>query len=316
MSEINYYEVLQVPKNSSDVDIKKAYRKLAMKWHPDKNPDNKEEAARKFQEIGEAYDVLSDLEKRAIYDQFGYEGLRDGVQNQDGETMGAYTYKKNAQEIFESFFGTKNPFASFGFEAEPFSSKLNKPGPAKGKDVVLNMECTLKEFYNGATKKINVTRKRYNSDGELVDSSKTLTIVIKPGWKKGTKVTFPNEGDEAPNTIPADLVFVMQEKEGSDYGYSREGNNLIYTYKLSLSDALTDCSLQIATLDQRIISLACPEVVSPYYEKLIPGEGMPLLKKPGKGDLIIRFHILFPKYLNMTKRNAIRELLAHEELQT
>lgn len=84
MSEINYYEVLQVPKNSSDVDIKKAYRKLAMKWHPDKNPDNKEEAARKFQEIGEAYDVLSDLEKRAIYDQFGYEGLRDGVQNQDG----------------------------------------------------------------------------------------------------------------------------------------------------------------------------------------------------------------------------------------
>lgn len=58
--------------------------------------------------------------------------------------MGAYTYKKNAQEIFESFFGTKNPFASFGFEAEPFSSKLNKPGPAKGKDVVLNLKCTLK----------------------------------------------------------------------------------------------------------------------------------------------------------------------------
>ena len=82
--EINYYDTLQLPKNSSDVEIKKAYRKLAMKWHPDKNPDNAEEAARKFQEIGEAYDVLSDMEKRAIYDQFGYEGLRDGVQNADG----------------------------------------------------------------------------------------------------------------------------------------------------------------------------------------------------------------------------------------
>lgn len=84
MSEINYYDTLQLPKNSTDVEIKKAYRKLAMKWHPDKNPDNAEEAARKFQEIGEAYDVLSDMEKRAIYDQFGYEGLRDGVPNSEG----------------------------------------------------------------------------------------------------------------------------------------------------------------------------------------------------------------------------------------
>lgn len=84
MAETNYYEVLQLPRNSSDADIKKAYRKLAMKWHPDKNPDNTEEAAIKFQEIGEAYDVLSDTQKRAIYDQYGYEGLRDGVSNAEG----------------------------------------------------------------------------------------------------------------------------------------------------------------------------------------------------------------------------------------
>mmetsp|Transcript_57664 Transcript_57664/g.113506 ORF Transcript_57664/g.113506 Transcript_57664/m.113506 type:complete len:320 (-) Transcript_57664:124-1083(-) len=316
--EINYYDTLQLPKNSSDVEIKKAYRKLAMKWHPDKNPDNAEEAARKFQEIGEAYDVLSDMEKRAIYDQFGYEGLRDGVQNADGETMGAYSYKQNAQEIFENFFGTKNPFATFGFEAMPFASKLNKPGPAKGKPVVFNLECSLKELYNGCTKKFNITRKRYNSEGELTDEAKCLVVNVKPGWKKGTKVSFVNEGDEAPNTIPADLIFVIQEKENSDPGYVREGNNLIYTYRLSLSDALTDHNaLQIPTLDQRVISLACPEVVSPFYEKVVLGEGMPVSKKPGtKGDLIVRFHILFPKYLNGDKRNKIKELLAGEELQT
>lgn len=80
MSEVkNYYETLQIPKGSTDAEIKKAYRKLAMKWHPDKNPNNIEEASMIFQEIGEAYDVLSDLEKRAIYDQYGYEGLRDGI---------------------------------------------------------------------------------------------------------------------------------------------------------------------------------------------------------------------------------------------
>jgi DnaJ-class molecular chaperone len=141
-------------------------------------------------------------------------------------------------------------------------------------------------------------------------------INVKAGWKKGTKISFVNEGDEGYDTVPADLIFVIQEKENSDPGFVRDGNNLIYTYKIALADALTDCSLQIPTLDQRIVSLACPEVVSPFYEKLIPGEGMPISKKGGKGDLIIRFHILFPKYLNGVKRTKLRELLANEELQT
>lgn len=130
---------------------------------------------------------------------------------------------------------------------------------------------SITELYNGCTKKFNIVRKRYNEVGELADNAKDLVINVKPGWKKGTKVTFVEEGDEAPNTIPADLVFVIQEKEKSDPGYERDGNNLVYTYKITLSDALTDCSLQIPTLDNRIISIACPEVVSPFYQKLIPG---------------------------------------------
>lgn len=91
MAEVNYYDILELPKNSSDADIKKAYRKLAMKWHPDKNPNNVEEAAKKFQEIGEAYDVLSDAEKRAIYDQYGYDGLHNGVQGADGGKLAFYS---------------------------------------------------------------------------------------------------------------------------------------------------------------------------------------------------------------------------------
>jgi len=177
-----------------------------------------------------------------------------------------------------------------------------------------------------------------------VDEAKTLSILVKPGWKKGTKISFVNEGDEGPGLIASDIEFIVQEKENSDPGYVRDGNNLIYTHKLSLSDALTDHNgLQVRTLDSRIISIACPEVVSPFYEKIIlgssssialcesyfmwlsqcvlvcvlSGEGMPISKKPGtKGDLIVRFHILFPKYLNGEKRNKIKELLAGEELQT
>jgi DnaJ-class molecular chaperone len=82
--EINYYDVLEVPKSASDTEIKKAYRRLAMKWHPDKNRENADEAAKIFQEIGEAYDVLSDMEKRAIFDRYGYDGLKNGVPNGDG----------------------------------------------------------------------------------------------------------------------------------------------------------------------------------------------------------------------------------------
>lgn len=201
----------------------------------------------------------------------------------------------------------------------------------------------MSELFNGCVKTFEVSRKRFDSGGQLVDESKMLTVNVKQGWKKGTKVTFPGEGDEGPDVLAADIVFVIQET--NEMSYTREGNNLIYTHKISLSDALSDCSLQIPTLDRRLISLACPEVVSPYYEKLIPGtsnrlcyptisraellmnyfffwfsvtgEGMPLSKKPNtRGDLIIKFHILFPKYLNGTKRMKIKELLANEPLQT
>lgn len=322
---MDYYAILEIPKGCLEADIKKAYRKLAMKWHPDKNPDKLEEASKKFQEIGEAFDVLSDAQRRAIYDQYGYDGLINGVpEPTGGSTSAAYSYQNNAQEMFESFFGTANPFASFGFgDSAPFASKLNKPPPQKPDPIKYNLDCTLTELYNGCVKRFNITRKKasgmLNDDGspDMFNETKTLTINVRPGWKEDTKVTFPNEGDECPGKLTPDVQFVIKTKEDPELpGYSRSGNDLIYTCKLSLSDALTDCSLRIPTMDKRVISIACPEVVSPYYEKLIPGEGMPNSKTGKKGDLIVRFHILFPKYLNLAKKEKIREILAGEELQT
>ena len=198
---------------------------------------------------------------------------------------GGYQYKENAQEIFESFFGTSNPFASFGFgDSAPFANKLTKPGPKKQDPALLDLECSLSELFNGCVKKFEVIRKRFDAQGQLFDDCKLLTINVKQGWKKGTKVTFPGEGDEAYDMLPADIVFVIQES--NEMSYTREGNNLIYTHKISLSDALSDCSLQIPTLDRRLISLACPEVVSPYYEKLIPGQCCETEKRAVMLDMI------------------------------
>jgi len=306
----DYYETLGVPKGATDEQIRKAYRKLAMKWHPDKNPNANEEAAQKFQDIGEAYDVLSDKEKKAIYDQFGYEALRDGIPDGAGGMRGGYKYTQNAAEIFQQFFGTDNPFADFGFgQSVPFASRLRRPGPKKMEPVFKDLPCTLEELFNGCTKKLQVTRKRYTAEGELVDESKVLVITVKPGWKKGTKITFPSEGDEGPNIIPADLVFLLKEKPHAKL--SRETNNLVFTARISLADALTDCSIDVPTLDGRVLSIPCPEVVAPGYEKAIEGEGMPLSKAPEtRGNLLIRFHIVFPEYISEEKKATLRKTLS------
>jgi DnaJ family protein B protein 4 len=153
---MDYYAILGIEKVASEADVKKAYRKLAVMMHPDKNRSDPDAAAKMFQDIGEAYEVLSDAQKRAIYDRYGYEGLRDGVPGSD-----AYCYMQNAQEIFENFFGSSNPFADFGFGDEslaPFAARLGKPKPKRAEPVTHNLPCSLEEMYNGCVKRLQVTR--------------------------------------------------------------------------------------------------------------------------------------------------------------
>ncbi|CAM4532907.1 unnamed protein product [Lepidochelys kempii] len=134
---VEYYEVLGVPRNASSDDIKKAYRKAALKWHPDKNPENKEHAERKFKEIAEAYEVLSDKEKRDIYDRYGKEGLM-GAAGPGGSRAGAgvpeFTFSfRSAHDVFREFFGGRDPFSELFDEMLPFSelrgAGLGHPGP-------------------------------------------------------------------------------------------------------------------------------------------------------------------------------------------
>ncbi|KAM9575682.1 dnaJ homolog subfamily B member 6 isoform 2-T2 [Guaruba guarouba] len=118
---VDYYEVLGVQKHASAEDIKKAYRKLALKWHPDKNPDNKEEAERQFKQVAEAYEVLSDARKRELYDRYGKEGLINGgggANHHDNPFECGFTFR-NPEDVFREFFGGRDPF-SFEFFEDPF----------------------------------------------------------------------------------------------------------------------------------------------------------------------------------------------------
>ncbi|KAI9296179.1 DnaJ-domain-containing protein [Neoconidiobolus thromboides FSU 785] len=328
----DYYQILGVSKSSSEDEIKKAYRKLALKWHPDRNKDNLDAATKKFKEISEAYEVLSDKKKRDIYDQFGEDGLKGSggeggfpggfpANGFPGFSGGSFNFStgggrgrgfnpSNPQSIFEQFFGggggghpfmdmDDSPFGGMGGMGGQHRRSPTKPAPLSH-----NLSLSLEDLYNGVTKKLKVTRK-LRSGGT---SEKVLEVVVKPGWKAGTKVKFQNEGDELSNGLNQDIEFVVQEKPHPLF--KREGDNLKHNVDLTLSEALCGFEKSIATLDGRSLRIASSQVVRPYQESRLPGEGMPISKRPGaKGDLIIQYNIKFPTSLTETQRTAVKRAL-------
>lgn len=135
-----------------------------------------------------------------------------------------------------------------------------------------------------------------------------LTIDVKPGWKKGTKITFPEKGNEHPNVIPADLVFIIDEKPHGVF--TRDGNDLIVTQRLSLTEALTGYTVRLTTLDGRSLSIPINNIIHPNYEEVVAGEGMPSQKDSSKkGNLRIKFDIKFPLRLTAEQKAGIKKLL-------
>ncbi|GMI92838.1 hypothetical protein like AT5G25530 [Hibiscus trionum] len=320
---VDYYNILKVEKNATDDDLKKAYRKLAMKCHPDKNPNDKNEAEAKFKQISEAYEVLSDPQKRAVYDQYGEEGLKEmPPPGSGGPTFGKGSggrngfNPRNAEDIFAEFFGSSpfgfgssgpgrsRKFHSDGGKFGGFSSNDNrKPPPVESK-----LPCCLEELYTGSTRKMKISRTVVNASGRQVQESEILTIDVKPGWKKGTKITFPDKGNELPNQLPADLVFVIDEKP-HDF-YKRDGNDLIVNQRVTLAEALGGTTINLVTLDGRNLSLPVTDIISPGYELVVAREGMPIAKEPGNwGDLKIKFEVKFPTNLTPEQREGLKRAL-------
>ncbi|TYI46769.1 hypothetical protein E1A91_D13G127800v1 [Gossypium mustelinum] len=245
-----------------------------MKWHPDKNPNNKKEAKANFKRISKANEVLSDPQRRAIYNQYGEEGLkkvpppgssRPSYRNGTGGPNGFNP--RNVEDIFTEFFGS-SPFGfestgpgrssrfqsegrkfggGFGCTNNNFQSYNETTAARKPPPVESKLPCTLEELYTSSTRKMKISRTIVNASGRQVQESKILTINVKPVWKKGRKITFPDKGNEQPNQLPADLVFVIDEKPHDLY--KRYGNDLIVNKRVSLAEALGGTTINLTTLD-------------------------------------------------------------------
>eukprot|EP00268_Persea_americana_P023481 TRINITY_DN2306_c0_g2_i5.p2 TRINITY_DN2306_c0_g2~~TRINITY_DN2306_c0_g2_i5.p2 ORF type:complete len:158 (+),score=25.81 TRINITY_DN2306_c0_g2_i5:1029-1502(+) len=155
---------------------------------------------------------------------------------------------------------------------------------------------------------MRISRDVIGSNGRPTTVEEILTIEIKPGWKKGTKITFPEKGNVHGHLIPADLVFIIDEKPHGVF--KRDGNDLIMTQKISLVEALTGYTVQLTTLDNRSLSIPISTIISPNHEEVVRGEGMPIPKEPTKkGNLRIKFNIKFPSKLTSEQKTSIKRLL-------
>ncbi|XP_006796805.2 dnaJ homolog subfamily B member 5 [Neolamprologus brichardi] len=320
----DFYKVLGVSPESNEDEIKKAYRKMALKFHPDKNSDA--DAEDRFKEIAEAYEILTDPKKRSIYDQFGEEGLKNGGNifrsNFHGDPHSTFSSFFNGSDHFDIFFGNEegdddlfNPFRRFTFShvsgsAGPEGGLRKGPRRLQADVVVHDLLVTLEEVMQGCTKHVKITRSRLNPDGRtLRTEEKVLNVVVKKGWKSGTKITFPREGDETPNSAPADITFILRDQEHPQY--KREGSNLVYTAKITLKEALCGCTVNVPTLDNRMMPLPCSDVIKPGAVRRLRGEGLPLPKSPSqRGDLVVEFQVAFPDRIPPQSREIIKHSLA------
>lgn len=311
----DYYNILGVDKQASEKEIKKAYRKLATKYHPDKNPEDKA-AEEKFKEITEAYEVLSDPEKRKKYEQLGanweafqQSGFDPSQFQQGGGPFGGgghtFVFEGDPSEFFggggssffETFFGGHNGADPFGeFMRQRNGGGRRARAAYAGQDLQAEMDITLQEAYHGSSRTFTL-------------NGQNLRIRIKPGAYDGQKLRLKEKGRPGVNGGPAgDLYLIL--KIVPQAGWQREGDDLIYEKEIDLYTAVLGGKVSIPTMGSDV-KMTIPAGTNPGATLRLKGKGMPKSTTPDQyGDLLVKIKVEIPKNLSEAERRKFEELRA------
>lgn len=290
MAAKDYYQILGVKKGAPPEDVKKAYRKQAVKYHPDKNPGNKE-AEEKFKEISEAYAVLSDPQKKAQYDQFGSTGFHQRFSQEDifrGFDFGDIFQGTGVgtEDIFSRIFGG-------GFQG----GSRYRPRKQRGNDYSMEIPITFREAAEGGEKRVSFLR-----NGEREE----LSVKIPPGIENDAKLRVQGKGEQGLQGGPAgDLYLTI--KVGSDPVFTREGDDIVVEREIRFSEAALGASLEVPTLEgsKRV---KVPAGIQSGTKIRLKGFGFPHMGKTSKGDLYVKVNVKVPAQLSASQKKLIEEL--------
>lgn len=311
MSERDYYQILGVPRTATAEEIKRAYRKLAVKYHPDKNPGDKT-AEERFKQINEAYAVLSDPEKRKQYDAFGAEGFHQRFTQEDifrGFDVGDLFRDLGfgTDDIFSRIFGAsfgrggRRAGVKFGgFDFGGFQAAGTGYGhqPSRGQDLEMLLQVTLEEVAQGAERRISYP---------LGDRTETLSVKIPRGIESGTRLRIPGKGGQAPyGGIPGDLYLKVEVLEHPVF--KREGRDLTLEKEISFSEAVLGTEVRVPTVDGKTLKVKVPAGTQSGSRIRVRGHGLPDMKGQTRGDLYVRVNVKVPSKLTKTQRDLIQQL--------
>ena len=298
MTKRDYYEVLGVSKTASDDEIKKAYRKLAIKYHPDKNPGDKT-AEEKFKEATEAYEVLNDKQKRARYDQFGHAGVGGNGGNPFGGGGNPFGqgggFNFNGQSFQFDFGGAGGGLDDilgdlFGFGG----GARRRTRVRRGQDFEIQTVISFKEAVFGTTREI-----------ELPSSGKKLKVKIPSGIDDGMAIRLAGKGGEAPKDgEPGDLYLRVRVKP--DKNLTREGNIILSEAVVSMVDAALGCELDVETVDGKV-TMKIPAGTQSGTPFRLSGHGVPFRADGDRGPHIVTIIVETPKNLSKKQKELLEE---------
>jgi len=308
---MDYYEVLGMPKTATPEELKKAYRKLALKYHPDKNQGDKK-AEEKFKQISEAYAVLSDKDKRQQYDTYGAEGFQQRYSQEDifkgadlNDILREFGFSfggggSGGRTTFRTSRGGGDPFRSFfqqGQGGGGFGGFQQGP-PAKGQDLSLELPISLNDVLHGAEKTISLGR------GGRSDK---VSVKIPAGIESGKKLRVTGKGNPSQFGGPAGdlylLISVMPHES-----FSREGDDLIVDQKIPYSCMVLGCKIDVPTLEGKILSVKVPHATQPNARLRLKGHGLPSGPHGPRGDLYVRLNVEVPKTLDKGQKKLVGEM--------